>query len=59
MNRNYLKIRTQDCPKCQGRGTWEAVVSGIMNHKRKENKYSERIIGHHCFNCGYEKKAKL
>ena len=45
----YLKVRQQICSNCQG--IREVVVRGITNNKRKDQPYTERIVGFRCNNC--------
>lgn len=59
MNRNYLKIKWFDCPKCKEKDSLETVVSGTMTNKRKEQLYTEKIIGYNCSNCNYQKPIEL
>lgn len=59
MRKHYLKVRLFDCPKCKVKDVWEVVVSGVMTHRRKEQPYSENIIGYDCSNCGWQKKVEV
>lgn len=59
MSQKYLKVRTRNCPCCQGQNSLEVVVKGRMTNKRKEVFSTEKVIGYDCSHCDYQKSAEL
>ena len=57
MGRNYLKVKFFRCPKCKER--LEAVVSGYLNKRKKEQVSTEKIISYRCQNCDYKQRIKV
>ena len=57
MGRNYLKVRLIRCPQCKGK--LEVVMSGYLNKRKKEQLFTEKIIGYRCQNCNYKSKIKV
>ena len=57
MGRKYLKVKYFRCPKCKER--LEAVVSGYLNKRKKEQVFTEKIIGYCCRSCNFKQKIEI
>lgn len=57
MGRKYLKVKYFRCPKCKER--LEVVVSGYLNKRKKEQVFTEKIIGYCCQSCNFKQKIEI